>query len=138
MKNLIQLFNKLTKKGKREYLDYLKEELGYDTDEEVKKNHIIDSNHIQINYDNNPAGFMNYKFVCYIADMDVLEDYGRKGLGSEMLKHLEKILKKKKISTIESDVACDNKKAIDFCKKNGFKIIAKRIKDSRFKMSKEI
>ena len=59
---------------------------------------------------------------------DVHPDFQRKGLGTLLLKRTEQIAQSNNVSAIYAVTAVDNKKMLNFSRKNGFKI-SKRMKD---------
>jgi len=81
---------KISKEGMKEYIPYLMNELGYDNKEELLKDDENIENTFQMNYHGKPAGFINCEKHYYIRDFDVLTSFRRKGIGSMMLKEIEK------------------------------------------------
>jgi ribosomal-protein-alanine N-acetyltransferase len=95
-------------------------------------------------YETFPKGFIvaeiNHKIIgfiigvqikpekCKILMLSVLENYRRQGIGSKLLAEYLKSILSKKIKTVSLEVRTDNKKAIKFYQKYGFKIKKKLIK----------
>lgn len=73
------------------------------------------------------------KVVGYIGALDTIDDYNivgiavdnkyqRQGVGAKLLKELIRIANDNQIQTLSLEVDEKNEKAIDFYKKNGFKV----------------
>jgi len=92
-------------------------------------------------YETYPQGFIvaeqNHKIIGFLIGIklkinkakilmiSVEPIYQRQKIGEKLLNEFIKITIKEKIKTIELEVRIDNKKAIKFYEKNGFKIIEK-------------
>ena len=90
-------------------------------------------------YETNPDGFMvaelNHKIIGFIVGVEinpekakilmlsVSPDYQKKKIGTKILKEYVKKVQKKYTKYLDLEVKTDNKKAIEFYQKNGFKII---------------
>ena len=95
-------------------------------------------------YETYPNGFIvaekNHKIIGFIIGvqmkseknkilmLSVLENYRRQGIGSKLLVEYLKSISSKKIKTVALEVRTDNKKAIKFYQKYGFKIKKKLVK----------
>ena len=89
-------------------------------------------------YETYPKGFIvaekNHKIVGFIMGvqiklekgkilmLSVLENYRHQGIGSKLLEEYMKSIPAKKIKTVTLEVRTDNKKAIKFYQRYGFKI----------------
>jgi len=66
----------------------------------------------------------NYRKIKKFAEIEhtfILKDYQRKGIGTKMSQTFIDWCKKKKVEIIKVSATAQNKEAIDFYKKNGFK-----------------
>jgi ribosomal-protein-alanine N-acetyltransferase len=92
-------------------------------------------------YETYPQGFIvaeeNHKIIGFLIGIKLKTNktkilmisvepiYQRQKIGESLLNEFIKVILKEKINSIELEVRTDNKKAIKFYEKNGFKIIEK-------------
>ena len=92
-------------------------------------------------YETFPKGFIvaesNHKIVGFLVGVILSDEFAkilmisvnptfqRKEIGKNLLNQFIENIKKERINKIELEVRTRNKKAIDFYKKNGFKIVEK-------------
>lgn len=75
------------------------------------------------------AGYLGMHIVldeCYIANIAVKENFRRKGIGNELLKHGEEKAKEENCSFISLEVRVSNEKAIALYKKRGYNVVGER------------
>ena len=66
----------------------------------------------------------------WIYSMAVDPDVGRKGIGSALLEHAEKVLRKLGCPKINLQIMPDNSEVVEFYEKNGFKVEEKLTLDT--------
>ena len=64
--------------------------------------------------------------IGYIVTMDILPDYRRRGMASEILRDIEQKLLTKGVQAIWLETATDNEPAIAFWQKHGFRKVRVR------------
>ena len=81
--------------------------------------------------DDKVIGFMSYSIIYENADINYIAvdlDYRRKGVAQKMFEYALSDLKNNMVEKFSLEVRADNKEAINFYLKNGFKIVAIRKK----------
>lgn len=88
-------------------------------------------------YENNePMGYLSFYIedsVCHIESIGILPKYKGQGIGTELMKYLEKMCKENKKNKIVLEVRYRNTNAIKFYKKLGY--VEKRILKNYYMMS---
>ena len=104
------------------YAKILSKELGYNYQEAVL--HLKNKEILKIEDDGVNLGFISFlrqKDSIYITDLDIIQEYRGKGYGSLLLAGLEKKARELHLKMIWLHVGVDNRTAIEFYLKNGFR-----------------